>query len=226
MLRTDHLPNSANISPPAERWAFFGVVLLAAAFLSGCGGTTYGTGQSAGLQTLSDFGAIPKDKSEIDYSARAPIVKPPVIGVLPPPGSGNQTASNADWPVDLDEQAREIKAQIAASEVSYTGPGTRSQDSSFNLPVTAVAPAPGRSNLTAAERARGSPEETERAKIAKAAFEAGGALDENGNPVRRYLTDPPAEYRIPDTESPMLTEEVIEDCEKFRFPWQNKPEVC
>jgi hypothetical protein len=29
------------------------------------------------------------------------------------------------------------------------------------------------------------------------------AVDENGNPVRRYLTDPPSEYRIPDPTAPV-----------------------
>jgi hypothetical protein len=204
--------------------------LLATAFLSGCG-TTYGTGQSSGMQMLADVGGIPKEKSEIDYRTRPPIVQPPAIGALPPPGSGNQSASNASWPVDPDEQARQIKTQQAANAASNKDDNYRplnSKDPNMRLPADAVAAAPRQSNLRPSEAARGSRAEDERAKIAKAGLQASGSLDENGNPVRRYLIDPPAEYRVPDPDSPTTTEE-LEDCDpnKFRFPWQDeKPNEC
>jgi hypothetical protein len=39
-------------------------------------------------------------------------------------------------------------------------------------------------------------------KIFAAAKASSAPLDENGNPIRTSLTQPPAEYRVPDPEAP------------------------
>ena len=43
-----------------------------------------------------------------------------------------------------------------------------------------------------------------------------GSVDANGNPVRRYLTEPPADYRVPDPEAPT---EITEKKKKTGFKW-------
>jgi hypothetical protein len=43
-----------------------------------------------------------------------------------------------------------------------------------------------------------------------------GSVDENGNPVRKYLTEPPTDYRTPDPNAPL---EITEKKEKKGFKW-------
>ena len=49
------------------------------------------------------------------------------------------------------------------------------------------------------------PTAEEQAGAKKLFAEARGAVavDENGQPVRRYLSDPPSEYRVPDPTAPV-----------------------
>ncbi len=60
----------------------------------------------------------------------------------------------------------------------------------------------------------------ERAQALKIFADARGALavDENGAPVRRYLSEPPTDYRLPDPTAPV--EFAAKPKNKlFRWPW-------
>ena len=47
----------------------------------------------------------------------------------------------------------------------------------------------------------------------------GIAVDENGQPVRRYLSDPPSEYRVPDPTAPVVITDKPKK-KKFKWWWQ------
>lgn len=172
--------------------------------LGGCAGITYGTGVRAELQTIEDVSNIAtlsaKEKEEIDYKPRGGIVVPPTANLPPPADEKKKVAAAGDnWPVDQDIMARKVKNErvAKASETNAT-PGA---DPGFRLPkgttakTTEVSDKEGFKRLAAA-------------KAAQSGFDA------NGKPIRKFLTEPPAEYREPDPSAPATLPE-----EKKKKKW-------
>jgi hypothetical protein len=199
-----------------------GLSLLAgaalAAALSACAQTTYGTGRTAGLQTITDFaraGALTGEaQEEIDFAPRAPIVAPPSGAPLPPPGgSPDSTALASNWPKDPDVRAAAVKAEIA--DASAAGrririlPGVGASDSP---PIDQNSP----ENFKPA-----TPEQIAEYRRLEA-LQNGGAKDADGNPIRVYLSDPPPEYLTPDPNAPVATTADAEGTSRprLRWPWQ------
>ncbi len=189
----------------SDIWKPLSIVLLAVV-VGGCSGMTYGTGVSPGKQTLEDITGLvslgSKDKQPIDYAPRPPIVAPPPTADLPKPGES--TTAVADWPKDPDEIAREKKLAAAPKNAETTTEVLA--DPGFRLPKSSTPtnhypnedPTSAKNQIFQAQQAR-----TEAKQLfANAKAGAGGAVDANGNPVRTYLTEPPADYRVPDPASP------------------------
>ncbi|MEX0853515.1 MAG: hypothetical protein WD036_09585 [Bauldia sp.] len=167
--------------------------------LAGCSATTYGTGTSPGMQTLQDIvglAALSNEKKEpIQYRPRPPVVAPPSVEALPTPGSETATVA-VNWPKDPDELAKQVKLDSAAREAAGKEPN-------FRLPPTPPPQQTGDQPLT--------PEQVEQVKKLYAQAKSTLAVDENGIPIRRYLTEPPVEYRAPDPDSPV---DITEDPKK------------
>lgn len=184
--------------------------VLAASALAGCTGNTYGTGTSPGMQTLQDItgvaGLSPKDKEPINYTPRPKIVAPPTVGALPPPVVDNPTQTAANWPNDPDLLRAKVKAdaetRAATGSPQLQLPKARTVDGGYQ-PVDA--------GLTK--------EQIEEVRKQMAAVKGRMAVDENGNPVRKYLTDPPNDYRLPDPNAPIAVAEVKKK-KKFKWWWQ------
>lgn len=176
---------------------------------------TYGTGTSPGMQTLNDIAGITEfsaNKQEpIDYKPRAPIVTPPTA-TLPPPGQSNPALA-ANWPNDPDEAAKNGNA-TASGGSGDTAYGR--YDPVFRLPQQQASAGPSptleRSFESGYDRAHSTPEQIEQSKKLYAQAK-NVPLDENGVPIRRYLTQPKSEYLIPDPESP---QEVTAQTKKKR----------
>ena len=202
-----------------------GVVSVAATVaLAACNGTTYGTGKSPGLQTMEDIvgiASLSNDKKEpIDYEPRPPVVAPPTTAALPPPGGGSPVASN--WPSDPDERAKAM--QVSAEKVTY-GEGDlplNSKDPVFRLPPRPKSdqPNPMLLDIDPGEAAHTTREQADLAKKLAADARGSIAVDEFGNPVRRYLSEPPAEYLAHDPDSPVEITDKPKDKKKFKWPWQ------
>jgi hypothetical protein len=189
--------------------------------LGGCGSTTYGTGTTAAAQTVKDvtgilsLGGSKSNEPPIEYEPRASIVEPPVVS-LPPPGSETPVATAANWPVDPDEEKKRIDALVqerteAGQSLKFTVP-----ESSSDRPVL-------RDDQTAVERAlkdtKNRQSNPELKKVFADAKQAKiGSFDEQGNPTRRYLIEPPAEYREPDPESPVEITEKPKKKKGFNWP--------
>jgi hypothetical protein len=182
-----------------------GVSLLGLA-LAACSSTTYGTGVSPGMQTLNDLTGIastPERQDAIAYQPRPELVTPPATATLPTPGGGVTTELASNWPVDPDQLAVQVSADAAAREAAGIDPV-------FALP-------PGGSGDPYADLT-----DKEREELAIELYKqarSGVAVDENGNPVRRYLTDPPTTYMVGDTTVPIA---VIPDegGKGWKWPWQ------
>lgn len=186
------------------------VALLA---LAGCTtGNTYGTGTTPAMQTLQDLTGIAaigaaKNKEPIDYSPRAKIVAPPNTAALPPPKTDDPTQTASNWPQDPDLLKAQVKADAAAREAAGAQqlnlPKARAIDGGYQ---------PGDKPLTKEEQ------EEVRRQIA-AAKGAGMSFDANGNPTRKYLTDPPNDYRVADPNAPPPVADAKKK-KKFKWWWQ------
>ncbi len=183
-----------------HRLAALPTIGILAGLLAACSGTTYGTGVSPEAQTMTDLMGIASlsgnKSAPIDYRPRGNIVAPPNTATLPPPGSATTTVASAEtdpnWPKDPDLEARQRKA---AKDASFGQPSPN-----FVLPAgqTSIGNAQtGANNYDAQRRAEGKQAWLDMHK-SKA-----GSLDANGNPVRKYLTEPPVAYREPDPNAPM-----------------------
>lgn len=193
-------PVMRKLVPPAGALVLLG--------LAGCSGTTYGTGIAPEQQTIKDVMSLASlgsnEPPPIDYRPRGGIVAPPTNS-LPPPGSeanvnlpppkekaATATAANEDpnWPKDPDEQQRQ-KAEAEAKAAAD------SPIPNFILPK-------GQTSYSVAS-AESTPESKAQGQQAWDALHKGkaGSTDANGVPVRKYLTEPPVDYREPDPNQPM-----------------------
>lgn len=194
------------------------LLLGAALALSGCGSmTTYGTGTTAAQQTVDDLtgilalGGSKKGEDPIDYEPRPPIVEPPTAA-LPAPGSGTSaTALAGNWPIDPDEERERIDAlvkekQEAGQSLKFTVPESADKGN-FNRNDPLARSTDDRQNQAQKlfqSKVNGSYNTEDTQKLVASAKNAKiGSFDEDGNPVRRYLTEPPPPYRAPDPESPV-----------------------
>lgn len=177
-----------------------GLVFGLALALGACG-TTYGTGTNPGVQTVKDFTGMLSlgggNSAPIAYEARPGIVPPPANAALPPPGSG-QAVQN--WPTDPDVLARE---QAMANANKPPDTGTALVDPGFRLPKQKVVVVNEESQTQDDELlALTGNKEEQQTLFAKAKGGAAGQVDADGNPIRTALTEPPADYRIPDPTAP------------------------
>ena len=195
-----------------------GMAALAATLvLAGCSGTTYGTGTSPGLQTVEDLAGIASlssaKKDPIDYQPRPKVVLPPEMAALPAPTTADSTTTvSADWPNDPDALRAKIRADAAAREAS----GAPTPE--FKLPPGST-PTPALANSRDSD-APLTPEEQAKVKKLFADARGGLAVDANGNPIRRYLTDPPPDYRVPDPTAPVAFDPATTKKKKFKWWWQ------
>ena len=91
-----------------------GLSLLTACFLAlglgGCGGIEF-QGKAFDYIGLSDVGKLQED---VRMTERAPLLIPPNVKSLPPPGS--PAVSRADWPADTDKERKRLAALRKAEE--------------------------------------------------------------------------------------------------------------
>jgi hypothetical protein len=187
------------------------IALVGLAMGLGACGTTYGTGVNPGTQTVKDLTGIfslggGKSAVPIAYDARPPIVTPPDTTTLPQPGSG-ETVQN--WPQDPDVMKRE---QAFANANTRTDTGSALVDPGFRLEKQQVVPMEEETLDDQLLSLTGKKQEQQKL-FAAAKGGAAGKVDAEGNPVRTALTEPPAEYRIPDPSAP----EVLEAAENEGF---------
>lgn len=155
--------------------------------LGGCSPITYGTGTRVEMQTLEDLSSIAslggKPAEEINYRPRGGIVLPPT-GALPAPAGAKPQTADANWPVDQDVMARDLRnKRVAALKEGKTDQPLPGADPGFRLPKGA----------TTQPAATGDKEGFKQLAAVKGG--ASGSFDANGKPVRQFLTEPPNEYR-------------------------------
>lgn len=197
-----------------------GLFLGAAALtLAGCSaGPTYGTGTSQSEQLFSDIDGIfslgsgGRDEEQISYAPRPELVRPAAIGALPPPRPANAAANDPSWPQSPEvirgrnlaaAEATRDAATLPADFNPSTGP-RRPRDPNAIRPTDDAAL--DRSTLTPAEL-RGQ----------RRAVAAQRAATVQGSPTqRRYLSEPPVNYRQPVASAPVGDLGVDEEIKQRR----------
>lgn len=184
----------------------FSMGLVASALVLGActGGTTYGTGTSheeATMKGISNIFSLRNEQQKIEYQRRPSLVMPANQNILPAPAEKRALEADTNWPVSPEERIAKVRA--AAPEVDDYG----------NLPIEYLNDTDKLGIKSSAGK--------QRTNRSNARSTGGGQLidavrdDANGGGVsalvqerrnqiaystgvkRKYLTEPPVEYRTP-----------------------------
>lgn len=184
-------------------------VVAAAAALSGCMGPTYGTGKTAGEQLVSDLDGMlslgPTNKADISYTPRAELVRPSDKSVLPAPQNAVDAASDPNWPESPETRSARIKAAADARETGGTvQPDVLLADKEGITDEQIEANTNGRGSRRSQDRDSGSPLSPQELNSGREAFKARLQASQQGSPKqRRYLSEPPIDYRQPSAGAPV-----------------------
>lgn len=200
----------------------FGAMAAGLIALSACTGTsTYGTGKTQEAQLLEDIGGIAmigskKDKPQIDYMSRPGLVKP-TDSQLPPPAEG---VPGADGNFPQNPEQRRLALLKEIEEAEKNGEALPQEVIAMRKAAITRPGDPGYIN-PAEDKVSGRLDAKEE-KAAREAFlkrqaEIKGAT---GAAPRRYLTEPPQEYR-----TPKQTAEIGNVGEKEHDPFAKKKDT-
>lgn len=173
---------------------------VSALALSACAGPTYGTGTPANQQLVEDLtGALslaPKRQAGVDYTPRPGIVKPPSTEVLPPPQEEVASAGNPAWPESPEERLARVRAEATANQDNPRYRSNVIRDVNTGDTQTASA------DITFSESGMVKPDILTPGKRSsqeqRREFQRRQQITKQGSPTqRRYLSDPPTEYRQP-----------------------------
>ena len=186
------------------KYAFFTIGIAGLVLVSGCtSGTTYGTGSSHEEQTLKSltnmFALSSEKKEKIEYNARPDLVMPPENQALPTPAQ-EAAAEDQNWPVSPEERIAAIRA--AAPEAD---------DRSGEVPIEfLLSEKDGIRNSTSVYQRNLRRNEKDGGQFIEAIKRDAAGLGTNEKlrqkreqltysegPQRKYLVEPPTEYRTP-----------------------------
>lgn len=186
-------------------------LLVSGLAVTGCvGSPTYGTDKTAGEQLVGDVTGIlsvaPKKRAVIDYKPRPELVRPKAGEKLslPAPQNSIVTAENSVWPESPEQQRARLRAEATQNR---DNPGWRPGiQGDVNAPSSAPSLPLGVSQRSF-ESGIGKAEDE---KSKREAFNKRLAENRQGSPTsRKYLSEPPLDYRKPAETAP--TEDIGED---------------
>lgn len=193
------------------------LALSAAVAVSGCvGGTTYGTGVTQEKQTLDDvynMFTLKQNKKNIDYSARPDLIVPQNSEVLPEPLDSEATTSSPEWPETPEERIARIQGQageIDARTGEYSVQDQLRRKEGIKIETRQVRGEfiPGKTDKDGDQVLyHGEASKANRAKVLSRKQE----LSLSNSASRRYLSEPPVEYRIPASTAPVGEEAYTEE---------------
>lgn len=182
---------------PARAVAVPALLAASAALLSGClGSPTYGTDKTANQQLMEDVTGVlslgPKDQPDIEYKPRPGIVMPSSTEVLPPPQKDVARSGDPAWPESPEERLARVRAEATANQDNpyYRSPVVRDMP---EAPESAPA-----SDRTESGVFKPGAAKTKRAEYLRKRAEATGMEPD----TRRYLSEPPIDYRQPAAGAP------------------------
>lgn len=196
----------------ARRLAVVSPLLLAGLLASGCmSSPTYGTGVSANEQLLTDVSSMvslkPNRGDPIEYKPRPELVRPSQgqAAELPPPQEKVASAQNPDWPESPEERRKRLRKQADDNQDNqfYQSPIINDVSGSGGGSATASSSSGGRTGDLGVRPVGQA--EAERREVKKRLADA----RQGSATKRRYLSEPPLDYRQPAATAP--TDELGED---------------
>lgn len=177
IFRRKGLDGMTKLYRVAGAFAALSLIGLAA---SGCMGPTYGTGKSANEQLFDDLGDAvslkPQKQPDLAYQPRGQLVKPANVNALVEPEKNIATKDNPQWVESPEELRKRLRAEADAN----------ADNSSYRSPI-AVSTANGQGL---------SPEQQRQAFREARKIQDGRYSDQ-----RRFMSDPPLDYRRVDDPS-------------------------
>ncbi|KAA0972204.1 hypothetical protein FPY71_03585 [Aureimonas fodinaquatilis] len=176
--------------------------------VAGCVGPTYGTGATQGEQMLSDLDNIvaigSTNKQSISYQPRPELVRPQNMTTLPAPREATSAANDPSWPVSPEVQ----RARRMAAAESTAGGAPLPADYRTGV----AAPAGGNTRLNGEDNWVNPQDLTRQGQQVSQA-----RATQYGVPgQRRYLSEPPVNYRQPSASAPVGDQGVDEDVKQRR----------
>jgi hypothetical protein len=169
---------------------------------------TYGTNKTAGSQLLDDVSSIgsfgPKKKDPITYNPRPDLVRPVAgkPGQLPAPQDNAVAANSANWPEAPEQRRKRLRDEATANQ---NNPNYVPQIEN-DMPVAKQSSSDSEFGFFGDKH----PVPTGKAADQSAEFRARRLASTAGSPkTRRYLSEPPLEYRAPAATA--ATDELGED---------------
>ncbi|WP_428699761.1 hypothetical protein [Stappia sp.] len=214
MSRRSQTENPASpIASPIPRRGRLALVVAGALVLAGCqhGADGFNDGSSsdeapdvAMVRSLMEgLGAVDaKTEAKIEYKPRAPLAMPASMDSLPQP---EEEKVVANWPEQDDAQLKKIQDIYRdKADIDKQGRSNIYQSRGIKELAGNGANRDIQAEIRQEEKlddARMKPNElNQRVGVAK---EQTGIFDANGEPVRRYLIEPPTEYSKPSPDAPM-----------------------
>ncbi len=186
-----------------KRTVFSMSLLASVAILAGCtGGTTYGTGSSheaATLKGLSKVFSLKSEQNKVDYQSRPDLVMPANKSVLPVPVSQQVAISNEQWPETPEQRISSVRA--AAPEPDWrTGdlPTEYLNSKKKGIAVTRVDTETRRPVWAKEEQwLEDTRNDANGISESKKAQQLKDQISFSKGAQRKFLTEPPVEYRTP-----------------------------
>lgn len=186
-------PLTVSVSRSPLRALSIGLAAVSALALGGCmGSPTYGTDKTANAQLVQDLSGIlsigpgSSRRNEIEYQPRPDLVKPQTMAVLPSPQDSVTASTSAGWPESPEQRLRRIRAEATANQNNPT----------YRSPVVNDIAANGEQMTPGQQRE---------------AFRAGRREMAGDADSRRYLSEPPLDYRVPAATAPVGELGMTED---------------
>ncbi len=152
---------------------------------------------------LGTLGFIDKDKEEIIYRERPPLVVPPGATLPAPIAPAEQRT--AGWPKDPDVEAKRRAAEAARAPRGTAGPQDPSQGGRLSVEEIRRGRrlTDTRADPTVSDMNRNNPYMNPELLRQTKRTEAENLLAYGAEPDRRYLTDPPRGLRMPASTAPL-----------------------
>lgn len=209
-------------SRPGSRRSLLAVAAVGALALGGCqsgsdgfndGSTNDEAPDVAMVRSLMEgLGAVDaKTNKKIEYTPRAPLAMPSKVDTLPPP---EEREVVANWPETNDadlKKIQEIYRDKNPDKLEDAGPSSPLQSRGIKQFASDgsdrdIAEEIRQENML--KNARTMPADLDkRVGVAKVDTRV---VDANGEPVRRYLIEPPTAYSRPSPDAPMRAPEKVE----------------
>ena len=181
---------------------------FAAITLAGCtGGTTYGTGTSHEAATIKSLGSmlsLKKEKKNITYNSRPELVMPANKNILPQPVKQQALGVDQEWPETPEQRIANVSGAAPAPDYNNRSSGS--------LPVEYITDTnkPGIRNsarlhknkfqnprATSVDFIKAIKDDANGVGESQRAREAREQISFSTGVKRKFLTEPPTEYRTP-----------------------------